>query len=131
MQHEYTEFSWKTMLSITKIPHNWEPRNLKQHSDCAVLLSKCCKSPSQWQWAVSYILLPVYMCLFLGLHVICYTLYEYKHLHSYHITCLVLCSLQVQSVCLPNIPSLHTIIQEQKSFPISILKPLNKIFMLY
>jgi hypothetical protein len=69
-----------------------------------------------------------YMNLFFGFHVICNTLYEYKHLHSYHT---VLCSLQVQSFCLPKISSLHNIIHEQKCFPISMLKPLNKIFMLY
>ena len=54
------------------------------------------------------------------------------NLNTSHTTRLMLCSLQVQSFCLPNTPSLHKIIHYQKSsLPISKSWSLSKIIMSY
>ena len=114
------------------VPTGSQKKTEATQRTCATLLSNGWNSPLQWGQVASYTLPSALIHIWSFGCVLFASLYKYKHLYTSHTTWLMLCSLQVQSFCLPNTPNLHKIIHYQKSsLPISKSRSLSKTIMSY
>jgi hypothetical protein len=92
----------------------------------------CWNSQLLWGQAASYTLPSVLIHVWSFGSVFYATVCINTNLNTSHSKWLTLCSLQVQSFCLPNTPSLHKIIHYQKSsLPISKSRSLSKMIISY